>query len=282
VLPVKTVVVFGGGGVRGMAHVGVWRALREADVEVAAIVGTSIGSIVAACIGAGDTYEVLRRKALEFRKQDIALLNRWVVLLNGIRQPGVFRGETLREYIERVVPAVGIANLAVPVAVNAVDLGTGEQVWFGAGGRDDVALQDAVTASCSLPLFYPPYLLQGRHYVDGGILDPLPLEHAVLLGADRIIAVDVGVGGVRNAAAIVSEGLIAIHQRVTEVMGTPRRLRLLRTWSGPPLLYIHPRLEAYSTFDFGHTETFLEEGYRATREALGAAGRPGAGALEAG
>jgi len=279
---VKTVVVFGGGGVRGMAHVGVWRALREADVEVAAIVGTSIGSIVAACIGAGDTYEVLRRKALEFRKQDIALLNRWVVLLNGIRQPGVFRGETLREYIERVVPAVGIANLAVPVAVNAVDLGTGEQVWFGAGGREDVALQDAVTASCSLPLFYPPYLLQGRHYVDGGILDPLPLEHAALLGADRIIAVDVGAGGVRNAAAIVSEGLIAIHHRVTEVMGTPRRLRLLRTWSGPPLLYIRPRLGAYSTFDFGHTETFLEEGYRAAREALGAAGGPVAGALEAG
>ena len=279
---VKTVVVFGGGGVRGMAHAGAWRALREAGVEPAAIVGTSIGSIVAACIATGDSYEVLRRKALEFRKQDIAVMNRWVVLLNGIRQPGVFRGETLHDFVTRIVPAVGFSELALPVAINAVDLGTGEQVWFGAAGLDDVPLQDAVTASCSLPLFYPPYQLHGRQYVDGGVLDQLPLEHAVLLGADRIIAVDVSGGGVRDAATIVSQGLVAIHHRVTEVMGYPRRLRLLRTWSGPPLLYIRPRLEAYSTFDFGHTELFLEEGYRAAREALGAQPAPAADALEAG
>lgn len=278
----KTVVVFGGGGVRGMAHAGAWRALREAGVEPSAVVGTSIGSIVAGCIAGGDTYEVLRRKALEFRKQDIAVLNRWVVLLNGIRQPGVFRGDTLHEYLARVVPPGGIADVAIPVAVNAVDLGTGEQVWFGAGGRKDVALQDAVAASCSLPLFYPPYLLDGRYYVDGGVLDPLPLEHAVLLGAERIIAVDVSGGGARDAGTIVSEGLVGIHHRVTEVMSYPRRLRLLRTWSGPPLLYIRPRLESYSTFDFGHTELFLEEGYRAAREALGATGSEGESALEAG
>lgn len=265
-----------------MAHAGAWRALREAGVEPSAVVGTSIGSIVAGCIAGGDTYEVLRRKALEFRKQDIAVLNRWVVLLNGIRQPGVFRGDTLHEYLARVVPAGGVADVAIPVAVNAVDLGTGEQVWFGAGGRKDVALLDAVAASCSLPLFYPPYLLDGRYYVDGGVLDPLPLEHAVLLGAERIIAVDVSGGGARDAATIVSEGLVGIHHRVTEVMSYPRRLRLLRTWSGPPLLYIRPRLEAYSTFDFGHTELFLEEGYRAAREALGASGPGGESALEAG
>ena len=138
----KTVVVLGGGGVRGMAHAGAWRALREAGVEPVAIVGTSIGSLVAACIGGGNGYGELRRKALEFRKQDIAILNRWVVLLNGIRQPGVFRGDTLRAYVGRMVPAVGVSELAIPVAVNAVDLGTGEQVWFGAAGRSDVALAE--------------------------------------------------------------------------------------------------------------------------------------------
>jgi NTE family protein len=274
---VKTVVVFGGGGVRGMAHAGAWRALREAGVEPAGIVGTSIGSIVAACIGAGDTYEVLRRKALELRKHDIAVLNRWVVLLNGIRQPGVFRGETLHEYIARVVPAVGMRELALPVAINAVDLGTGEQVWFGAGGRSDVALQDAVAASCTLPLFYPPYLLDGHYYVDGGILDPLPLEHAVLLGAERIVAVDVSGGMVRDAGAIVSEGLVSIHHRVTEIMGYPRRLRQLRT--GPSAAAVHPAA-AGAVFhpDFDHTELF-RIGYRGARSpgrrrrAAGRAGR---------
>ena len=270
---VKTVVVLGGGGVRGMAHGGAWRALREAGIEPTAIIGTSIGAIVAACIGGGDTYELLRRKTLEFRKQDIAVMNRWVVLLNGIRQPGVFRGDTLYDFIARVVPAGSFGGLGLPVAVNAVDLGTGEEVWFGAGGRDDVSVADAVAASCSLPLFYPPHQVHGRYYVDGGILDPLPLEHAVRLGADRIIAVDVSGGGVKDAGTVVSQGLIAIHHRITEIMGYPRRLRLLRSWGGPPLLYIRPRLEAYSTFDFGHTELFLEEGYRAAREALGAGDR---------
>jgi NTE family protein len=267
-----------------MAHAGAWRALREAGVTPSAIVGTSIGAIVAGCIGSGDSYEVLRRKALGLRKQDIAVLNRWAVLLNGIRQTGVFQGETIHEYIARVVPAAGFEDLALPVAVNAVDLGTGELVWFGAGGRADIGLQDAVRASCSLPLFYPPYLLGGRYYVDGGILDPLPLEHAVALGADRIIAVDVGGGGVRDATVVVSGGLVGIHHRITEIMGQPRRLRLLRTWTGPPLTYIRPRLDAYSTFDFGHTELFLEEGYRAAREALGGEGNvvSGADALEAG
>ncbi|NJD11576.1 MAG: patatin-like phospholipase family protein [Gemmatimonadetes bacterium] len=277
-----TGVVFGGGGVRGMAQGGAWRALRDAGVEPDAIVGTSIGSIVAACIAGGDTNELLRRKALEFRKQDIALLNRWVVLLNGIRQSGVFRGETLRQFITRVVPGGSFGELALPVAVNAVDLGTGEEVWFGAGGRADVSIPDAVTASCSLPVFYPPHQVDGRYFVDGGVLDPLPLEHAARLGADRIIAVDVSGGGTRDAATVASQGLVAIHHRVSEIVGHLRRRRLLDTWSGPPLLYIRPRLEAYSTFDFGHTELFLEEGYRAAREALGSTGPEAADRLEAG
>jgi len=260
-----------------MAHAGAWRALLEAGIEPAAVIGTSIGAIVAGCLAGGDGHEELRLKALAFEKHDIAVLTRWVVLLNGIRQPGVFRGETIHEYVGRVVPPLRFGETQLPVAVNAVDLGTGAEVWFGAGGRDDVALQDAVRASCSLPLFYPPYEINGRYYVDGGILDPLPLEHAVSLGAERIIAVDVSGGGVRDAAPIVAQGLVGIHHRVTEIMGLPRRVRLLRTWSGPPLIYIRPRLDAYSTFDFGHTEVFMEEGYRATREALGlsAEQRPG-------
>lgn len=264
----RTVIVFGGGGVRGMAHAGAWRAIREAGIEASAIVGTSIGAIVAGCLAGGDDYESLRLKALAFRKSDIAVLNRWVVLLNGIRQQSVFQGETLSEYIGRVVTRTSFAELELPVAVNAVDLASGLEVWFGAGGRQDVGLHDAIRASCALPVFYPPYRIDGQYFVDGGILNPLPLLHAASLGADRIIAVDVSGGGERDADDIVAKGLVAIHHRVTEVMGHPRKLRLLDTWEGPPLVYIRPRLDAYSTFDFEHTQLFLDEGYRATREVL--------------
>jgi NTE family protein len=271
----RTVLVLSGGGVRGMAHVGAWQAVREAGIEVSAIVGTSIGALVAACLGAGDSYEVLRQKALAFKKQDIALLNRWVVLLNGIRQPSVFRGDTIQAYVDAVVPAVDFEDLAIPVAINAVDLGSGAEVWFGAGGRSDVALKDAVKASCALPVFYPPFPMGAGQFVDGGVLDPLPLEHAAALGAERIIAIDVSGGGSRDAQDVVAAGLVAIHHRITEIMGLPRKQRLLESWQGPPLLYVRPQLDAYPTFDFEHTELFLSEGYRATAAALGLNERAG-------
>jgi hypothetical protein len=61
---------------------------------------------------------------------------------------------------------------------------------------------------------------------------------------------------------------VAIHQRVFSMMAHARKRAVLDAWSGPPLLYVRPRLDGYSTFDFGSTEYFIEEGYRATREAL--------------
>jgi NTE family protein len=152
--------------------------------------------------------------------------------------------------------------------MNAVDLGTGETVWLGAGGDDTVSVATAVLASCSLPLFYPPVELNGRYLVDGGVNDNLPIAFAAERGAARIIAIDVGAGGKQDAEKIVGQGMVAIHHRVSEIMAYPRKLERLASWDGPPLVYVRPRIEQFSTFEFGQTTYFLEEGYRATREAL--------------
>jgi NTE family protein len=270
----RVFVVFGGGGVKGMAHAGAWRAIEEAGLQPAELIGTSIGGLVAACFAGGTTWSGLYAQAAEFKKQDIVALNRWALLLNGIRQRSVFQGEPLREYIERLLPVTRFDQLSLPVSMNAVDLETGEMVWFGAGGRTDVSLIDACYATCALPVFYPPTEIDGVHYVDGGLKDGLPIDLAAERGATLIIAIDVGAGAVRDSGDTIAKGLVAIHHRVVEIMGYARKQEKLESWSGPRLIYVRPRLDAFSTFDFGRTEFFLEEGYTATRDALAAAGFP--------
>lgn len=264
----KVVLVLGGGGIKGLAHVGAWRALQESGIAVSEIVGTSIGGLVGAALGGGDTIEDLRRKALDLKRPNLVTVNRWAILLNGIRQQSVFRGDVFANYVRSVVPVDSFDELSLPVSMNAVDLGTGEMVWLGAGGDRTVSISAAVTASCALPVFYPPVEINGRLLVDGGVLDNLPIEFAATRGADRIIAVDVGSGGARDQRAIVAQGMVGIHHRITEIMGYPRKIEQLKNWSGPPMIYARPRIDEFSTFEFGQTDFFLEEGYRATMEAL--------------
>lgn len=268
----RVVLVLGGGGIKGLTHVGAWRALQEAGITVDEVIGTSIGGLVGAMIAAGAGSETLTARALAVQRTDIVALNRWAVLLNGIRQPSVFHDVPFREYIARLLPVGTFAELPLPLAVNAVELGSGEMTWFGAGGRDDVPLAEAIYATCALPVFFPPAAIDDGLYVDGGVLDTLPLARAAERGATRIIAIDAGAEGAQESAAILSQGMVAIHQRVFQLMATQRKRRELADWSGPPVTMVRPRLEGYGTFDFDKTAYFLEEGYRATREVLEAEG----------
>ncbi len=260
--------VLGGGGVKGMAHVGAWKAVEEAGVQVSSIVGTSIGALVGACLAGGMGWRDLAPLAMALRKRDIVSMNGRSLLLNGIRQRSVFHGERFMDYIREILPVRRFDELKLPLAMNAVDLETGRMEWFGTGGRSDLPLAEAVYASCALPLFYPPAEIDGRHYVDGGVLDALPFEHAATLGAGRIVAVDVTAGGDKDSMDTISKGMIAIHHRVFDIMGHSQRRTRLDRWGGAPLVYVRPRLDGISTFDFTRTQYFLEEGYRATRRAL--------------
>ncbi len=264
----RVVVVLGGGGVKGLAHVGAWRAIAEAGLEVEAVVGTSIGALVGAAIAGGMEQAELERRALGLTKSDIVGLNRWALLLNGIRQQSVFQEEPFRGYIESVLPVGSFEELSLPLEVNATDLESGREEWFGARGRGDVPLAEAVYASGALPLFYPPARIGDRYYVDGGVADSLPVTRAAERGPEAIVAIDVGAGGTKDSMDTVSKGMVAIHHRVYDVMNYERKRRLLGGWRGVPLLYVRPRLDRYSTFDFEHAAQFVEEGYRETVSAL--------------
>ena len=99
-------------------------------------------------------------------------------------------------------------------------------------------------------------------------MDPLPIHRAADRGADLIIAIDAGAGKVRDSLDTVQNGLVAIHHRVMEIVGWQRKQEMLANWKTPRLVYVRPNLDGFSTFDFGQTSFFLEQGYRATAEAL--------------
>jgi len=260
--------VLGGGGMKGLAHVGAWKAVCECGVRVSEIIGTSIGSLVGACIAAGMEWEELAPRALALKKKDIVSLDGRALMVNGLRRESVFHDVAYREYIQRILPVERFDDLLLPMSMNAVDLETGRTEWFGVGGRTDLPLADAVYASSALPLFFPPARIGEQCYVDGGVRASLPVERAAERGADLIIAVDVSAGETKDTKDVLSKGMVAIHHRVYDIMAHAQRQAVLAAWSGPPLVHIRPRLEGYSTFDFDKTQYFLEEGYRATRKAL--------------
>jgi NTE family protein len=263
--------VLGGGGVKGLAHVGALRAIHEAGYRPKGILGTSIGALVGVLAGSGMDDGQAERLAKALEREDIVRFNRRAVWINGVRQMSVLRGDTLRDYLERVLPAAGWPAITLPVAINAVDLADGGTEWFGVGvpgARDDVSLVDAVYASCALPGFYPPLEIDGRTFVDGGAQHPLPVHKAAEVGAGRVIAVDVGAGRAADVEAVMSQGLLGIHQRVFSMMSYRVRQDALRGWSGPPMVYVRPNLDGYGPFGFEHIGYFLEEGYRAAKQAL--------------
>jgi NTE family protein len=262
------VLVLGGGGMKGTAHVGVWKALDEAGIVPDAIIGTSIGALIGASIAGGMGWRDLGELARSLTREDIVSINRRAVWMGGVREEAVFDGGHFRRYLSKNLPLKSFAEAGIPLRVNAVSLmGCGE-VWFGTGVREDVDPVDAVYASCAIPIYFPPLRLDGDVLVDGGILNVLPVKQAFEWGAERVIAADVGSEILPPAAGYFDRGMIAIHDRILTMNIAAQRARALEEWKGLPVTHVRPRIGHLGSWDFHRTQYFLEEGYRAMKEAL--------------
>lgn len=262
------VLVLGGGGMKGVAHIGVWKALEEAGVRPDLIIGTSMGAVIGACLAGGLGWRDLAVLARELTKDAIVSINRRAIFFGGVREASVFEGPHFRRYLSKQLPEHRFGNLDVPLRVNAVSLVTGETVWFGSGIDEDVPVVDAVYASCALPIYFPPARIGEDVLVDGGMLDVLPIRQAAAWGAERIIAVDVGADLLPPAAGYFDQGMIAIHDRVLNLTLQQQRKSNLAQWEGPPLVYIRPNIGHLGGWDFDRSQFLMEEGYLAARRAL--------------
>jgi NTE family protein len=259
--------VLGGGGLKGFAHIGVLRALRERGLVPSVYAGTSIGALISAAHAGGMTVEQMAQRAHALRRRDLFRLNHIGMLLDRLRSPSIYAEEPLRMLCESVAPAKNFDELPVPVLVNTVDVERGSQVVWGCPGLRNVPVADAVYASCALPGFFPPGRVDGRLCIDGGTIDNLPVNIAAL-GMDALIAVDVGNADLTHATDVHTEGFSAVFMRAASLMMRALQLPPLEQWQGPPMILIRPRVGHIGWFSFSHTDELIAEGYRAACEAL--------------
>ena len=177
-VPVKIGLALGGGAARGFAHIGVIKALEAQGIVPDIVVGTSAGAVVGALYSSGLSGFELQKMALEI---DEGQIGDW-----SLPDRGVFKGEALQNFINRAVANRPLEKLPRSFAVVATDLKSGESALFRSGNTGM-----AVRASSAGPGVFQPVNINGRDYVDGGLVSPIPVRAARSLGANFVIAVDI-------------------------------------------------------------------------------------------
>lgn len=271
VLPPKAALVLGGGGLKGFAHIGVLRAFEERGIRPTVFAGTSIGSLIAAAYAGGKSVAELEAYALAVRKQDLFRIDHISMVTKRMLAPALYLSRPLERIVQELVPAGTFRQLARRLLVNTVDLERASQVVYGMPGLEDVEVWQAVYASCALPGFFPPAVIEGRTCADGGISDNVPAL-AASHGMDAVIAVDVGSTNLARARRIRQKGFAAIYMRAAQVLMKSLQAQQLSHWHGPPLLLVRPAVWQYGWFSFAHVQRMIDLGYEAAVDALDRAG----------
>ncbi len=175
-----------GGAARGIAHVGVLRALEENKIPIDAIVGASAGALIGGCYASGLSIDQLEEMARGFRWRHASRL--------AFSRLGLQTNAGLEKFLKKSLPITRFEDLKIPFGAMVTDLIKKESLVF----RDTGDLPFAIRASCAVPALYTPVRdREGRFLIDGGILCNLPIRHTRELGADLVIAVDVNFDGVK-------------------------------------------------------------------------------------
>jgi NTE family protein len=176
----KVALVLGSGGARGVAHIGVIEALEENGFEISSISGSSMGAVIGGLYAAGKMQEY-KEWVTHFDKIDVFKLLDFTLSLQG-----VVRGEKVFKEMRKLLGEFNIEEFQIPFTAVASNIRTQREVLFSEGN-----LMDALRASCSIPTVMTPFYQENEEIVDGGVLNPLPLNRVQRTDGDILIAVDV-------------------------------------------------------------------------------------------
>ena len=238
-----------GGAARGMAHVGVLRALLENGIQIDSIAGTSAGSIVGGAFAAGMSIDQITEFGLKLRWRDIGRVT--------MSRLGVQSNERFEQYLRDRFPVCRFEELTMPFAAVATELKTGAAVVM----RDVGDLPFAIRASCAIPGWYVPVIdEEGRQLVDGGLVAVVPVAVARSLGADIVIAVDVNSAGatfIGPSSSVV--GVLLQAMLVVQRTATRHQLEMAD-------LVINPQVGHIRWDEVGRGEELMAAGYEAGLE----------------
>lgn len=175
----RAAVVLGSGGARGYAHVGALEVIAERGFEIVAISGTSMGALVGG-VAAADRLEEYTAWARSLTQREV-----WRLLDLSLTAPGgAIRAERIIAKVAEILDGASIENLPVPFTAVATDVNARREVWFQHG-----PVEHAIRASIAIPGVITPVVINGRTLVDGGLINPVPIEPTSAVDADVTIAV---------------------------------------------------------------------------------------------
>jgi NTE family protein len=240
-----------GGSARGLAHIGFLEVLDENKIPIEAIVGTSMGAVVGGIYASG--------KLKEFKEKIIKLSTSQIVSL--FLSSKITRGNVdtkeIEPFISEFLGDKKAEELAIKFVVTATNLKTGEEIFLDKG-----SMIKNIMASISIPGVFQPVKIKNDLYVDGGVLDPLPQEHAQKI-AEKVIAVN----AIPQKLIPRKEGtmLEMIGQAVSIMTNEIMNLKLKKEKN---ILFIQLKTDKISSFDFSKTEQIINIGRKAAKKNL--------------
>jgi len=239
-------IALAGGFARGIAHIGVLRVLREAAIPIDVVSGTSVGALIATAYCSGTSLEVMERVAYETKFTDFGRWTpSWLGLATNLR---------LEQFLARMTPAKRFEELQTPLAISTTDINLGLPVYYHGG-----PLGPPLRASCAYPGLFVPVKYEGRTLVDGFLTALVPIEGALILGAELVIAVYLEAGAVeepRTFTDVLSRSFTIIQKHAD------------LEWRKEADVIIEPDVTPFLWDDFSKTSQLIRAGEEATLKAL--------------
>lgn len=283
----RAVIALGGGGARGLAHLGAMQAIGESGIRTERIVGVSMGSLIGGMCAVEPDILKVQAKAIEFLRSPtfqskqralfgeaaseipedspgiFAWYNRMMRFVSAHRQfnravtlPSLMPSVAIQDAIERLLPDIDLQDLSLPLSVVCVDLLSGHRVVLETG-----SLRNAVRASMAIPGVYPPVRWDAMLLCDIGVFDSLPNKIAQSYASDLTIGVDVG----QERSAIAQCGTaLDVMMRMQDI----GEQLLRRHVHSAADLVIQPKVGHVSWFDFSDPESLVQAGLSAGHHAL--------------